>query len=106
MFCTQKDIFSLLDHVKIDRFSIVCHFKCKKTNKSIVSKVPFEPYKGAIIITWKDVLFHPIESYKKYYHTPIVIYGNDHHETIVLKAFEKVSTHFRWNAQLQKYEFS
>jgi hypothetical protein len=102
----HKNILSLLDYVKIDRFSVVCHFKCKETDRSIVSKVPFEPYEGEIIITWKDMLLHPLKSYQRYYHTPITIYAIDSHETIVLKAFEKVSAHFRWNVELQRYEFS
>lgn len=102
----HKNILSLLDYVKIDRFSVVCHFKCKETDRSIVSKVPFEPYEGEIIITWKDMLLHPFKSYQRYYHTPITIYAIDSHETIVLKAFEKVSNHFKWNTREQKYELN
>jgi len=102
----HKNILSLLEYVKIDRFSVICHFKCKETDKSIVSRVPFEPYQGEIIITWKDMFFHPLKSYHRYYHTPIVVYGSDSHETIVLKAFEKVSNNFRWNHQQQKYELN
>ena len=91
MQANHKKIVSLLEFVKIDRFNVVCHFKCKTTNKTIVSTVPFEPYDGKIVITWQDALLHPFESYNRYFHTPITIYGNDCHETIVLKAFEKVS---------------
>jgi len=102
----HKNILSLLEYVKIDRFYVVCHFKCRDTQKSVVSEVPFEPYNGEIIITWSDMLFHPFRSYHRYYHTPITIYGNDSHETIVLKAFEKVSNHFKWNEIEQKYEYN
>lgn len=102
----HQEILSLLDYVKIDRFSVVCHFKCKETDKVIISRVPFEPYEGAIVLSWKDIFLHPLRSYKKYYHTPITIYGNDTHETIVLKAFEKVSSNFRWNPKANKYEYS
>ncbi len=99
----SNKVVSLLDFVKIDRFYVVCHFKCKTKNKTVVSTVPFEPYDGKIEITWKDVLLHPIKSYNRYYHTPITIYGQDCHETIVLKAFEKVSKYFEWSAKEQKY---
>jgi len=102
----HRNILALLDSVKIDRFSVVCHFKCEEGKAKIISKVPFEPYSGKIVISWKDMLLHPFESYNKYYHTPITIYGDDTHETIVLKAFEKVSNHFRWNSQEKKYEYS
>ena len=106
MSLNHQNIISLLDYVKIDRFSVICHFKCKETDRSIVSKVPFEPYEGKIVITWKEILIHPLKSYNRYHHTPITIYGNDTHETIVLKAFEKVSNHFRWNNDEQKYEYN
>jgi len=103
---SHKNIISLLEYVKIDRFSVICHFKCQESDKSIVSSVPFEPYEGKIEITWKEMFFHPIKSYNRYYHTPIVIYGNDTHETIVLKAFKKVAKHFRWNDKKQMYVYS
>lgn len=103
MFDRANKVVNLLDFVKIDRFYVVCHFKCKVKNKTVVSTVPFEPYAGRIEITLKDILLHPIESYNRYYHTPIKIYGSDCHETIVLKAFEKVSKYFEWNSQEQKY---
>jgi len=99
----HNKILALLDFVKIDKFYVVCHFKCKKTNKTVVSTVPFEPYDGKIEISFQDMLLHPIESYNRYFHTPITIYGNDCHETIVLKAFEKVAQYFDWSSKEQKY---
>jgi len=101
-----KEIISLIDVVKVDKFYVVCHFKCKTTNKVVVSTVPFEPYHGRIEISWQDVLLHPIKSYNKYYHTPITIYGNNCDETVVLKAFEKVSSYFTWNEKEQKYTYN
>jgi len=100
---THKNIVNLLEYVKIDSFSIVCHFKCTETNKSVVSSVPFEPYGGKIEFTWQELLLHPLKSYNRYYHTPITIYSNDIHETIILKAFQKVSKHFLWNSEKNKY---
>ncbi len=100
---THQNIISLLEFVKIDRFYVVCHFRCKVTNKSVISTVPFEPYDGKIELTWQEILLHPIESYNRYYHTPITIYGNDCHETIVLKAFKNVADHFRWNQEKNQY---
>jgi len=99
----DRDILSLLDHVKIDSYTVTCYFKCSQTNKSIISVVPFEPYNGKIELTYKDILLHPIKSYNRYYHTPIVIYSNKNDNTIVYKAFKKVSAKFRWNAQNNKY---
>jgi hypothetical protein len=99
----HQKIVSLLEFVKIDRFYIVCHFRCSITNKTVVSTVPFEPYDGKIEITWQEMLLHPIQSYNRYFHTPITIYANDCHETIVLKAFEKVAQYFDWDVKEQKY---
>ena len=103
MSIASKSVLPLLEYVKIDTFSIVCHFKCTQTNKSIVSIVPFEPFDGKIEFTWQELLLHPLRSYRRYYHTPIIIYASDMHETIVLKAFQKVADKFRWNAQKQIY---
>jgi hypothetical protein len=99
----DKDILELLDHVTIDSNTVTCYFKCSQTNKSVISVVPFEPYDGKIELSYKDILFHPIQSYNKYYHTPIVIYGNENEKTIVYKAFKKVSNKFKWNSQNNKY---
>lgn len=101
----SEKIIPLVDYVKMDRFYVVCHFRCKTKNKTVVSTVPFEPFYGKIEITWQDILFHPIRSYNKYYHTPITIYSKDNHETVVIKAFEKVSSYFDWNPEEQKYIF-
>lgn len=106
MLMTHENVVSLLDYVKIDRFYVSCHFKCKVKGKTIVSIVPFEPYAGKIVITWKQMLRNPIESYNRYYHTPITIYGNDCQETIVLKAFKKVSNKFIWNQEEEKYIYN
>lgn len=103
MQINHKNIIALLEYVKIDSLNIVCHFKCKETNKSIISSVPFEPYDGKIEFTWQELLLHPIKSYNRYYHTPIIIYGSDSHETIVVKAFKKVANKFSWNAKKQTY---
>lgn len=100
-----ESIKPLISSIKVDRFHVSCRFKCDVKNRTVVSIVPFEPYDGRIELTWKDILFHPIKSYNRYYHTPIRIYGSDFHETIVLKAFEKVSNHFQWNYQLNRYVY-
>ncbi|MBN2816164.1 MAG: hypothetical protein JXQ67_05735 [Campylobacterales bacterium] len=101
----HKNILKLVEYVKIDRFSVVCHFRCAGSGRSIVSQVPFEPYSGQIIITWSDILLHPIKSYNRYYHTPIVIYSHDSHETLIMKAFENVAGNFHWNKEKEVYEF-
>ena len=100
---SHKHIVHLLEYIKIDSFSIVCHFRCKETNKKVISTLAFEPFDGKIEFTWKDLLFHPIKSYKRYYHTPITIYASELNETIVLKAFKKVSNHFQWNDKTNRY---
>lgn len=106
MSAADKNIIMLLDFVKIDKFYVTCHFKCKVKNRTIVSTVPFEPYEGKMEFTWKEIVFHPIISYNRYYHTPIMIYGNDCENTIVLKAFKNVSNYFKWNEKEQKYIFN
>jgi len=106
MSMIHENIISLLDAVKMDRVYVVCYFRCDITKKTIVSTVPFEPYAGKIELTWQDILLHPIRSYNRDYHTPITIYNNDCHETIVLKAFEKVSKHFIWNRQKKRYIYA
>ena len=105
MQIVHQNVVTLLEYVKIDSFNVVCHFKCKETNKSITSIVAFEPYDGKIEFTWLELFLHPFASYNKYYHTPITIYSNDTHDTIVLKAFSKVADRFSWNDKLKKYIF-
>ena len=106
MSINHKKITQLLEFVKIDRFYVVCHFKCKVTNKSIISTVPFEPYDGKIEITWQDLLLRPIDSYNRYYHTPITIYNHDNNDTIVLKAFERVAKYFEWSSSYGSYIYT
>ena len=103
MHLTHENIVSLLESLKIDKLHVVCYFRCDITKKTIVSRVPFEPYEGKIEFTWHDILFHPIKSYNRYYHTPITIYDGDCEKTIVLKAFEKVSKHFVYNMEKKRY---
>ncbi len=103
MQIVHKNVLSLVDYLQINSLNITCHFKCKSTNKTIVSQVPFEPFEGRVELSWSEMLFHPFKSYNRYYHTPITIYGNDTHETIVLKAFMKVSNHFKYNTKDEKY---
>lgn len=98
-------VLELLDSVKIDKFYIICHFKCSITEKAIISTLAFEPYHGKIEISVKDMILHPFRSYHKYYHTPIIIYDNKSQETIVLKAFERIQQYFRWDHNIQKYVF-
>ncbi len=105
MLLNYKGISSILEYVKIDKFDVVCHFKCKITKKTIVSIVPFEPYAGKIEITWQDILLSPIKSYNRYYHTPITIYNQDYEETIVLKAFEKIAKYFVYNSKINSYVY-
>ncbi len=106
MILHERNIISLIEFVKIDKFYVSCHFKCNIKGKTVVSTVPFEPYDGKIIFTWQDILLHPVKSYNRYYHTPITIYGNDTHDTIVLKAFKKVSNYFIWNQQENRYIYN
>lgn len=101
-----KHITELVDFVTIDRHYISCHFKCKIKDKTVVSTLNFEPYGGKIEISLFDMIFHPIKSYNKYYHTPITIFSEDSHETIVLKAFKKVSNYFVWNQQEDRYIYN
>ena len=106
MYERDEKVNELIDFVKIDRFYVSCHFKCQVKGKTVVSTVPFEPYEGKIEFTWQDIVLHPIKSYNRYYHTPITIYGNDTHHTIVIKAFKKVSNYFIWNQEENKYIYN
>ena len=98
-----KKISGILEYIKIDRFYVSCYFKCKVKNKIVVSTVPFEPYEGKIELSLKDIVFHPIQSWDRYYHTPITIYNSTCHDTIVDKAFQKVAKYFAWDERTQKY---
>ena len=102
---SDKSVIMLLDFIKIDKFYVTCHFKCKVKNRTIVSTVPFEPFDGKIEFTWKEVLLHPLDSYNRYYHTPITIYDSESRNTIVLKAFKNVSSYFVWDDKEKKYIF-
>ena len=87
---TEKAITSLLEYVKVDKHNISCYFKCSVTDKTVVSTVPFEPYEGKIELSWIDIVFHPIQSWDKYHHTPITIYNSESEDTIFIKAFKKI----------------
>ena len=102
----HKNILPLLDSIEINKYYVICYFKCKVKNKVIVSTVPFEPYEGKIEISWQDILLHPFKSYNKYYHTPITIYNKSSENTIALKAFEKISKYFVWDLKEEKYIYS
>ena len=49
---------------------------------------------------------HPIDSYNRYNHTPITIYNNDSHDTIVIKAFEKILKYFEWSHSYNSYIYT
>jgi hypothetical protein len=100
-----QKILSLIDYVKVNKFYVSCHFRCPVTKKTVISTVLFEPYEGKIHFKWYELLFSPLKCYKRYYHTPIVIYDAHSNNTIVLKAFEKVKKHFVWNQLEQKYVY-
>lgn len=102
----KKAVSALVESVCVDGNSVVCHFRCDIKDKIISSRVPFEPYDGKIEISFLDMLLHPFQSYNRYYHTPITIYGNDCEETIVLKAFENVAKYFIWNQESEKYIYN
>ncbi len=106
MNTNDKKIIELVDFITVDKSQVICYFKCTLKNRTVVSTVPFEPYAGKITFKWNEILFHPIKSYNRYYHTPIMIYGNECHETIVLKAFKKVSNYFVWNREQNKYIYN
>ena len=106
MSIVYKNIIPLLEFIRIDKSYVVCHFRCKIKNKTIISTVPFEPYGGKIEFTWQEIVLHPLKSYNRYYHTPITIYSKDCRETIVLKAFNNISKHFIWNMEKQKYIYN
>ena len=99
----NKSIITLLESVKISKNYVVCNFRCSISKKLLVSTVPFEPYNGKIKITIKDIIFSPIKSYYRYYHTPITIYADECEDTIVLKAFEQISQYFIWNEDEKIY---
>ena len=101
-----KNVTDLVDYIKIDKAHISCHFKCKIKDKTVVSTLAFEPYNGKIEIGLMDMIIHPINSYNRYYHTPITIFSEESNETIVLKAFKKVSNYFVWNQQQNKYSYN
>ncbi len=102
----DKKIIELLDFITVDEFYVICYFRCSVKNKTVVSTVPLEPYAGKSRLKWSDIIFHPIKSYNIYFHPPVMIYGNECHETMVLKAFKKVSNYFRWSKRENKYLYN
>ncbi len=102
----DKKVIELIDFITVDEFYVICYFRCNVKNKTVVSTVPLEPYLSKSRLKWSDIIFHPIKSYYKYYHAPVMIYGNECHETMVLKAFKKVSSYFRWSKRENKYLYN
>jgi len=102
----KEAIRMLVESISVDGDSVICHFRCRVKDKIVSSKVPFEPYNGKVELKWLEIILHPIRSYNRYYHTPIMIYGNNCDETIVLKAFENIAKYFIWNEEEQKYIYN
>jgi len=98
-----QKITPLVDYIKIDRTTVSCHFKCPVSGKKIVSTVAFEPFEGKVSLSWRDYLFHPVKSYNKYFHTPIVIYAQECDKSIIVKAFDQVASDFIWDEKLELY---
>lgn len=92
---TDEKILSFLEYVEVNATSVKYHFKCHKSGKKASSELPFEPYDGKIIITLKDILLHPVKSYKRYYHTPIVIYSKTEQKALLRKAYLNISDYFK-----------
>lgn len=92
---SDEKILSLLEYVEVSSSSVKYHFKCDKSGKKAVSELAFEPYDGKIVITLADMLFHPIKSYKRYYHTPIIIYSKTEQKALLHKAYLNISDYFK-----------
>jgi len=101
----DRAIEDLVDHIQIDRRRVIFFFKCPNSAKIVRSEIPFEPYEGAIVLEYKDILLHPIASYKRYYHTPITIYTKDSssEKTLMQKAFKEVADLFLWSPSQKSY---
>lgn len=92
-----EQILSHLERVHVDKFNVYCYFTCKDdSNKErhILSTLPFEPYEGKIEFKYIDLLLHPLESWDRYYHTPITIYSQENQHSIVQKAFSRIEDKF------------
>jgi hypothetical protein len=92
-----EQILSHLERVHVDKFNVYCYFTCKDEKdreRHILSTLPFEPYEGKIELTYKDVLLHPLKSWDRYYHTPIMIYSQENQKTLVQKAFSLIEDKF------------
>jgi hypothetical protein len=99
---SKEVLAEFLESVHVDQSHIHCHFLYDDGNgrlKQVVSTVPFEPYEGPIVFTLKDILLHPLSSLHRYYHTPITVYSDSIDESIVKKAFEKISDRFYFDAE-------
>ena len=97
MLAKYDKIVSLLEVVRVNGFYISYYFYCPVTQKRVIATLPFEPYSGKITFTYKEILLHPIKSYQKYYHTPVVVYDPNNEESILLKAFMQVQNKFQWH---------
>ncbi|WP_345991383.1 hypothetical protein [Sulfurimonas sp. HSL-1716] len=92
-----EQILNYVERVHVDKFNVYCYFTCKDERdrvRHILSTIPFEPYEGKMVFSYKDVLLHPFRSWERYYHTPITIYSPDNQETIVQKAFALIEDKF------------
>lgn len=103
MIQDYQKILALIEYIKINQFYVSFHFRCPITKEIVVSTVPFEPYDGKIKFKWYEIVFFPIQSYKRYYHTPITIYSAKEEHTILLKAFDKVKKNFHWDNKEKIY---
>ncbi|MBU0632777.1 hypothetical protein KKA17_09025 [bacterium] len=92
-----EQILGHLERVHVDKHNVYCYFTCKDESnreRHILSTLPFEPYEGKMVFTYKDVLLHPFKTWDRYYHTPITIYSYENQKSIVEKAFSLIENKF------------
>ena len=102
---TYESIIPLIYKIEVNKDSVSCHFVCPRIHKEVISIVPLEPQKVDHHIRWRDRLLHPLQSWRLSHHKKSNIYGNGVENSVVVKAFKNIASHFTWSAQYNSFVY-
>jgi len=102
---TYERIVPLIHKVEVNGDSVSCHFICPRIHKEVISIVALEPLKVEHEIAWFEYLLHPIHSWYLAHHKERLIYGESVENSLVLEAFSKIASNFRWNKQYNSFVY-
>ncbi|HFU73991.1 MAG TPA: hypothetical protein ENK65_00395 [Helicobacteraceae bacterium] len=102
---TYESIIPLIYKVEVNEDSVSCHFICPRIHKEVISIVPLVPMKVEYDLGFVDLLMHPIRSWQRMRQKERLIYGTAVENSLVVEAFQKIASHFKWNSQYNSFVY-